>query len=122
MFVYVNRLYIHNCAYNHNHTIRPDPIVTLLLRRIPRPINRLLDRPRYAALTRIELAPDDPVLGEGSADLLANLSDRAFRVELLTDGTTGGDDTRVGRLCVFLFANSRSGVVEWVVGHDGFFI
>jgi len=50
---------------------------------------------RNAILARIKLASNDSVLAEWSANGLANLTDCAVGVELLSDRAGGGDDRGV---------------------------
>jgi hypothetical protein len=50
---------------------------------------------RNPILTRIKLASNDSVFAERSTNFLANLTNRAVRVELLSNGACGGDDAGV---------------------------
>jgi hypothetical protein len=50
---------------------------------------------RNPILARIKLTPNRSIFTKRTSDLLANLPDRAVRVELLADCTGRGEDRRV---------------------------
>jgi len=97
----------------------PSEDTSLFLCRVPRPIHRLFYGTSDAILASIELASNRSILGKGSANSLANLSNVAIRVELLADGALRGDDARVRRTSVLFLAGCLGGVVDGVLGRHG---